>query len=793
MKLSTLHIAFILILVGTDMFSQGTPSCVGSPGQLEWKYWRNLPGSNIENLYDHVYYPQAPKGKISINNINVPKNFDEYYGSLLAGFIKVPETGTFQFNLTADNKSQFFLSTNEDPEDLVLRCNCPGPTKGNDHTKYSAQTSTFLNLTAGDYLYFELALKERTGVDHAQVFWKTPSQNDDWYEFPSNVLFEYTCDVECDVVGTPCDDGNASTIDDRQDGYCNCFGIPKTNTNSCIGDRGDINVLYYDSIGGTTLNYLLVNDNFPLMPHRTSTFDRFFMPGEYGDEYGAYIRGYINPPVTGNYVFNIVSNDASEFHLSSNDQNSTNNLNLICYVDGATSSGQHYKYPEQTSDSVYLEAGEIYYFEALHKERRNQDHFALYWRTPYTTKDAWVIVDGIYLNSFECELACLPEGTACDDGDPQTMDDMIDANCDCVGTPCGGPCPEDPPFIPIDRCDLKDQHSNRGDDAWLSCTKTMNPKSSYGNSHWIMYDFGKSYQVNRAQYWNYNTQGSTLLGAKDIAVDYSEDGVTWSHLNTYFWKKAPGTLSYKGDTLIGIYGINARYILMTILNTRSSGSNCAGFSEIIFEVEECGFVGVSCDDNNPQTVFDTYDENCNCIGVDLAVVNECDTNILQLQNQMYPSGTYDATQQVRSKALVTESTLVTYTAQQAIVLQPGFETELGSGFIAIPADCAQSAKQASSKDGHFHIDQVHEGPIRINYNEKIDETLIQFEIIQSDLVVLYLVDSQGEIIRISSPIHYEQPGYYRKNATFQNLKSGVYTLVVKTSLEKIESKVVIAR
>ena len=45
------------------------------------------------------------------------------------------------------------------------------------------------------------------------------------------LIIDYTLDTSaCPRQGTPCDDGNPSTILDEEDGNCNCFGVPDTAT-----------------------------------------------------------------------------------------------------------------------------------------------------------------------------------------------------------------------------------------------------------------------------------------------------------------------------------------------------------------------------------------------------------------------------------------------------------------------------------------------------------------------------------------------------------------------------------
>lgn len=99
-----------------------------------------------------------------------------------------------------------------------------------------------------------------------------------------------------------------------------------------------------------------------------------------GDNYMSRITGYIIPQTTGKHVFYVGSDDNSEFWLSASSEKE--NLALMCSVDGHTSYFQFDKYPSQTSDSVFLLAGESYYFELLHQEGSGGDHAEVAWFQP---------------------------------------------------------------------------------------------------------------------------------------------------------------------------------------------------------------------------------------------------------------------------------------------------------------------------------------------------------------------------------------------------------------------------
>ena len=92
-----------------------------------------------------------------------------------------------------------------------------------------------------------------------------------------------------------------------------------------------------------------------------------------------------------------------------------------------------------------------------------------------------------------------------------------------------------------------DRHSTTWFDGWVSCETSANPNAAYGETHWIMYDFGYEYQLLESVFWNSNEPDNINFGIQEFNVDYSKDGITWTNLGTYTLNQAPGTSIYEGE------------------------------------------------------------------------------------------------------------------------------------------------------------------------------------------------------------------------------------------------------
>ena len=101
-------------------------------------------------------------------------------------------------------------------------------------------------------------------------------------------------------------------------------------------------------------------------------------------DYGLRLSGYIIPPSSGVYYFQVYSDDEGRFFLSSDD-NPANLQLLMRYNDGVCCGGQQF-YPNGIiSVPVTLVAGRLYYMEALLKEGGGGDQLHVTWQLPGAT------------------------------------------------------------------------------------------------------------------------------------------------------------------------------------------------------------------------------------------------------------------------------------------------------------------------------------------------------------------------------------------------------------------------
>lgn len=111
-----------------------------------------------------------------------------------------------------------------------------------------------------------------------------------------------------------------------------------------------------------------------------------------GKDYGVRIRGYLQPPVDGEYRFWIASDDSSELWLSTDAD--ARNKRYLAGVSGWTPQRSWDQTGGQASAPVALEAGRRYYIEILHKQADQKDSLSVAWQIPGQDR---AVIDGRYL------------------------------------------------------------------------------------------------------------------------------------------------------------------------------------------------------------------------------------------------------------------------------------------------------------------------------------------------------------------------------------------------------------
>ena len=121
-----------------------------------------------------------------------------------------------------------------------------------------------------------------------------------------------------------------------------------TPTSRLIGQVNGVYREVYSNIGaGVTINDLTTAAIYPNSPSSTGYLTSFEAPIDVADNYGQRCRALLLPPVTGNYVLWVSSDDASDLYLSSTENPA--NKTRIAFVSAWTSPREWSKEANQQS------------------------------------------------------------------------------------------------------------------------------------------------------------------------------------------------------------------------------------------------------------------------------------------------------------------------------------------------------------------------------------------------------------------------------------------------------------
>ena len=151
------------------------------PGSLLRQYWTGITGGTaITLLTGNANYPNSPNGMDELTLFEAPSNWADNYGTRVRGYVTAPQTGNYIFWIAADDTSELWLSTSEDPA-LATKIAYGAASTNAREWKTGTTQSVAITLVEGQRYYIEALQKENTGSDHLSVGWQLP---DGTYERP---------------------------------------------------------------------------------------------------------------------------------------------------------------------------------------------------------------------------------------------------------------------------------------------------------------------------------------------------------------------------------------------------------------------------------------------------------------------------------------------------------------------------------------------------------------------------------------------------------------------------------
>lgn len=150
------------------------PQCNRTGGATR-SLWYGLPGSLVTDLKKQALYPANPDRTEILNKLDSSRNMDDNFGELIRGYLCPAQSGQYTFWIAGDDQSEFWLSSDNRPENSQRTAFVPSWSNYQEWEKEPEQRSVEITLVANQAYFFAVMHKESVSDDHVSIAWQGPN------------------------------------------------------------------------------------------------------------------------------------------------------------------------------------------------------------------------------------------------------------------------------------------------------------------------------------------------------------------------------------------------------------------------------------------------------------------------------------------------------------------------------------------------------------------------------------------------------------------------------------------
>jgi hypothetical protein len=139
--------------------------------EIKYQYWDNTDNTGIDTKRESLISKNKPTGFYYITKVEGPVDWKDHFCAKICGYLCPPVSNRYTFWLSSDDQAEFWLSMNDNSNDIQKISQVNDYTNFRDWFVYQNQKSIEFYLEKGNKYYFEVIYTDFELSDHVSLGW----------------------------------------------------------------------------------------------------------------------------------------------------------------------------------------------------------------------------------------------------------------------------------------------------------------------------------------------------------------------------------------------------------------------------------------------------------------------------------------------------------------------------------------------------------------------------------------------------------------------------------------------